>query len=972
MTLHFRTGGAASNLASEDFLAAPQGEGSWAEGLALRADQFFREATSIPMLGGMAAGQIIFAPVRGALLNFLWNPGARSYLLGSLTSSFVASGTATAVEAPVFWGVSKAIEWKSDPKFHGLNNFTQSLQEVAGMSLMMGALRLTGFGAGALLQRAAKVPAESLLMPAASWLRSHPGWVYHGASVAGLYGIHRFQELQGWRPDHGAMDRWLDALVETAQFGVSGRLVERLISPAVQNVHRPLEEIQSNFDPYSWFSKYFSTGERSLAPEGLPLEEGRFYTVSKTPDNPTMNMSAQPSGSSDLFTAEHPAQKLIAKVLEVGRTSDINELKKIVLEACERLGFKPGERLRRYFTGADREEWITGIKILSLGGQETPLRLAQSLVEDPDFKEFSEKWHAQPHFRTPDDIPIKHQGGLPRGRTAAVKFFSRMQRILCDNPSLSQLKYYLNEGRGVFKSAQGKKKSSELKYQWEIAQSPTGRTLVIGRVDQLGIVLEFNESGFLAPPIYVSNLPEAEWVAGWFKKNLEAYRAGDVWEGAPLQAEMPVPRPDLISVEFFSNVYRTQRFVEVLKAVKGILSLHPDPSAVQLIAKRYTRRSHVEEAPEPIAFLENQTVYVYNRGQVHGLVLRFNSEGKLLLPIHVGPSLSPQWMEKIKASLTKGEWDLTPPVEEVSVAAPTLTLPVPPSPIPPSDKTVTRPSPIPVPSSFRLVPNAEQTPSTFAMDLVSMSRELDGNRQRDLSQALEHFLKSPDTKAFAMETMDRLFFVYKGQDPQSQAAVQTLNWEGLEQPLSQLSLPSVYFPERYGQYFAETLRGLLTKSERVYRMLEIGSGMGMLSLYLRKLKLVGDTVGFDLSENAASIAKANALINGVGRAEFFQGPDWKSIASNGGSDLLVTSMERLRRMSDSDGYELLQEILSHSRSRRLINKRGKVLIQGSSDSEALSIIQAFKKQGFTLGKYNPREGHQDPATRPFLIDAFPH
>lgn len=249
------------------------GEGPLAFRMERSASRFLEEVTAPELLVGMGAGSLGFGLGRAFGLRSLMGFGIRG-------SSAVVSGRllGLASEATAFTLASRSVaRWTGHSQEGVLENFATHW---ASAALMMGSLRLTGWGIQKLL---------GPLSPAASPLQS---FAYASAQQGGMYlgliGNALASEKIGW-----VRERPWDAILtasaaELLSFQVAGRLSRQMFHPTLGSLERALERDAMRVEERAQGNRSVTQG--ALAAVGLGAE-GLIPMV--------FNMGSDNGGSSD-------------------------------------------------------------------------------------------------------------------------------------------------------------------------------------------------------------------------------------------------------------------------------------------------------------------------------------------------------------------------------------------------------------------------------------------------------------------------------------------------------------------------------------------------------------------------------------------------------------------------------------------------------------------------------------------------
>jgi hypothetical protein len=252
---------------------AIRGEGPLAFRMERSASRFLEEVTAPELLVGMGAGSLGFGLGRAFGLRSLAGMGIRG-------SSAVISGRllGLAAEATAFTLASRSVaRWTGHSQEGVLDNFATHW---ASAALMMGSLRITGWGIQKIL---------GPLSPAASPLQSF-GYVsaQQGGMYLGLIGNAWASEKIGW-----VRERPWDAILaasaaELLSFQVAGRLSRQMFHPTLGNLERALERDAMRVEERAQGTRDVTQGALAAAGWGA---EGLIPMV--------FNMGSDNGGSSD-------------------------------------------------------------------------------------------------------------------------------------------------------------------------------------------------------------------------------------------------------------------------------------------------------------------------------------------------------------------------------------------------------------------------------------------------------------------------------------------------------------------------------------------------------------------------------------------------------------------------------------------------------------------------------------------------
>ncbi|HEX5034250.1 MAG TPA: hypothetical protein VFW62_07210, partial [bacterium] len=203
-------------------LAVLAGGGQFGDRVEHLTRRFCQEATSPVAIAGMAAGSLVFSTARAALLARLTAAGRPVFAARALASS-----GAFLTEVPAFWATTKSLNEFLHPGTQSWE-MSQNLRELAGLSLTLGALKLSG----------------AAVSRGVGWARPNAITQRLAPQVGMLGGImigHHLEASLGLRPAVDAGSAWTDGIATLLQFNVGGRLSQSLLGPRFQAYSRELE-----------------------------------------------------------------------------------------------------------------------------------------------------------------------------------------------------------------------------------------------------------------------------------------------------------------------------------------------------------------------------------------------------------------------------------------------------------------------------------------------------------------------------------------------------------------------------------------------------------------------------------------------------------------------------------------------------------------------------------------------------------
>jgi len=206
-----------------------RGGGNFGERAELLLGDFIRQATSVEMLGGMAAGSLVGQSLQAiTLARLLSREGA--YFTRGLGARGLAAGLGFLGEAPAVVFASKglhqagggSVDWGAKTLGH----------EMLGMGLSLGLLKsgsaLSGRVGEGLAQGSAAHRLSASILP-------------HASAVTALFAAHRLESWIGLRPPSDAPSALFESLAMLLQFQIGGRLLHSATGGALS---RGLSELR--------------------------------------------------------------------------------------------------------------------------------------------------------------------------------------------------------------------------------------------------------------------------------------------------------------------------------------------------------------------------------------------------------------------------------------------------------------------------------------------------------------------------------------------------------------------------------------------------------------------------------------------------------------------------------------------------------------------------------------------------------
>lgn len=325
--------------ALEEFNAM-RGAGSAGRRFEYLARHFAREASDPGMILGMGVAGTVFSAMRlGVLSRLAARPAAwwtRGFGAGAL-----ASVSAFPAEVLAFWGTTRAYGLAVRPETLRWDRASVA-QELAGLGITLGCLKLFGAASGRLFDR---VHGIHPVTGAASRL---PGFTrfsrtaFHQLGTLGGIATGHYAEMRlGLRPQVGGDTFWTDSLVTLLQFHVGGRLSQAMLGPrhavrmqemalATRRLELPRPEGRSFFPPLGGVFAMAAEGPGHRVPErGAPSREHILMMSAEGADGKDGSRPVRPApGTADPVSAP--------RGLEVPFKALINALYNEELSASER------------------------------------------------------------------------------------------------------------------------------------------------------------------------------------------------------------------------------------------------------------------------------------------------------------------------------------------------------------------------------------------------------------------------------------------------------------------------------------------------------------------------------------------------------------------------------------------------------------------------------------------------------------
>ncbi len=313
-----------------------------------------REAVEPSTLMGLTAASATFRLTRLAVLSRLTSSASANFLtrgIGAQASAGVLGFFAEAAAFPLATRMGAAalgrdLDW----------NPNLVAREVASSFLVLGAMKLTGWGAGAAYQRSA---GRGLALP---------GPIQQGAMLGGILLGHRLEETVGLRAHVDGATTLTDSLALLLQFNVAGRLAQGAMGKGFSSWERSLvlqAESLGRSHPRPWWP--ISGGEPILAAAGRAPAIDRMPVEGDLIERSNLVLMARGKGSG----SDKPSKpsSLPSMLRHVSLFRDVRSVK-LALRA-----------LWIGTTGPLREAFITTLERIEAG--ETHGLLVRDLLSDP-------------------------------------------------------------------------------------------------------------------------------------------------------------------------------------------------------------------------------------------------------------------------------------------------------------------------------------------------------------------------------------------------------------------------------------------------------------------------------------------------------------------------------------------------------------------------------------------------------------
>ncbi|HKX12093.1 MAG TPA: hypothetical protein VJP40_02985, partial [bacterium] len=214
---------------------AIEGRGAFGARFEFLARRFVHEASNPVTLVGMAAGSFAFSSVRSALLARTLASGR-----GVLGARALASSGAFLAEVPVFWGTTKGLNEVLHPGVQAWDART-NFHELAGLTLTLGALKLSGAATGRALRWAHQPNAAGQLTRLSGLAAFSQRVAPQVGMLGGIMIGHRLEEVAGLRPHVEGSNTLMESLVLLLQFNIGGNLSRRMMGERFHEYTQGLE-----------------------------------------------------------------------------------------------------------------------------------------------------------------------------------------------------------------------------------------------------------------------------------------------------------------------------------------------------------------------------------------------------------------------------------------------------------------------------------------------------------------------------------------------------------------------------------------------------------------------------------------------------------------------------------------------------------------------------------------------------------
>jgi aspartate/methionine/tyrosine aminotransferase len=894
------------------YAGALEGRGDGGLRLEMLAGNFLEEATRPATIAGMAAGQLVYATSRFAVLSRLWNPASRNFTFGAWGARGAAAGLGLLAEVPTFWGVSKGLQETLHPgsqSWDGSTNF----RELASLGLTLAVLRGTGFASQAALNWARpSVVTQKILPPT--------------AAIGGLFLAQTAEETVDLKKPRDGASRLFDSVITYFQFSITGRLSQGLLGRQFQQWNQHMEQELYERQRLRLFTDLdfsfpfglqvaMASGPKDLPKLSSPSREGPIT------QRPAMMSRGNPTDST---SRPLHVQDFTDSVLKRGRNDELFHLKTLVGEVYrDCFGRDPIENVRRYLDSPDSEAWKTGVRILVSGESKSAGKLREALASEPAFLEFVKKWQSRSHFIKVEEIPLYRAPGYFADQVGK-KFLAKLLGELVRSPDRQGISEFI---RFVgIKVREAEKRGRPIPYQWETLNLDDRRSVHWGNIGKLGLGIPLASNEVFRGPLYLRPaFSEADFTL--FRGRLQQGESFEAIQESLIRAKR-FKHFSEVTVELLPGTQGGFQFDQLVNKVQEFLAEDPNMEGVRKILKRY---KGTEANLRELELREGGKIVVFNRGSV-GVVLKLDGEGEMVLPLRVGNKFTPEPLDRFLSSYqTVGEAKVAP--ERVLEENP-------------------------------LSPLSGENSEAYAARFLLESRRRESDHQLQLVLTLEAMLRDPEQEGFARQVVDQIKIrTQKGPEGES-AVVREYTLPGLQEPLTIFSPITTFLPENWSRFFArQVLEEIKRGGGRVARAAELGSGTGWLSLYLRKLGVVDYMEGGDLTETAPVVSRINALLNGVEEVRFVKSNLWENLSREEPFDLVVACIPQIpkelgtiteRGFADYAparenifkpyGLGLVYEALNQSRTH--LSEQGRILLNLAGRPGLGTLLEMYRRAGY--------------------------
>ncbi|MFO1519574.1 MAG: aminotransferase class I/II-fold pyridoxal phosphate-dependent enzyme [bacterium] len=279
----------------------------------------------------------------------------------------------------------------------------------------------------------------------------------------------------------------------------------------------------------------------------------------------------------------------------------------------------------------------------------------------------------------------------------------------------------------------------------------------------------------------------------------------------------------------------------------------------------------------------------------------------------------------------------------------------------------------------RLARRGGENPSEWAQRLLEISQEAPPETLQEIAAYLHEMLLNPAARGQAREVVDRLKSLTSGTPEGRGLLVRDYEVEGLDAPITLLSLPTTFLPEEWSMTFVQGIaREFARRPESVARAIEVGSGTGFVSLVLSRLGGARQIIAVDKNPHAQVVGALNATLNGVTNVDFRTGDRLLLVGET--ADLILGCLPQmpskrarnldLRELADYAeeagafedplGLGLVGSVIDQARD-RLVDGGRLWLMMADRPGEA-TVRELFARRGFHSRFLHTRLIPQDPST----------